>query len=232
MSKMIQNQRVVVFVALYAIIVVCDLVCGANEAFVDLRYYTKPSILISLIIFFIVHRVGLDTSTFRLTTAALIFSLAGDVFLLFVAKSQLFFMAGLIMFLLAHIMYILVFLKKRNERKKSLIFLFLTIAYGGILFGILYKGLGDMLIPVVIYMIVILLMSNTAYLRKERVSQSSYSLVFLGSLFFMLSDSLLAFTMFYKSLFMETVWVMATYATAQFLIIYGILKQRSCTLSK
>ena len=85
MSKIIQNQGVVVFVVLYAIIVVCDLVCGANEAFVDLRYYTKPSILISLIIFFIVHRVGLDISTFRMTTAALIFSLAGDVFLLFVA---------------------------------------------------------------------------------------------------------------------------------------------------
>ncbi|EZH71601.1 hypothetical protein ATO12_06460 [Aquimarina atlantica] len=227
MSKKTRNQGIVVFVIVYIIIVICDLICSSNEAYSDLRNITKPSILGSLITFFLVHRKGLGISIFGLMILALLFSLAGDILLLFVAQSQLFFIAGLVMFLLAHVMYILVFLKKHNKHKKNRIFLILTVAYGVGLFYLLYPWLGDMLIPVIVYMIVILLMSNASYLREKRVSQMSFFMVFIGSLFFMISDSILAFNMFYQPLLMSNVWIMTTYATAQLLIVCGVLRQKN-----
>lgn len=227
MSKKTRNQGIVVFVVAYIIIVICDLVCSSNDAYSNLRGTTKPSILGSLIIFFLIHKKGLGISIFRLMILALLFSLAGDILLLFVIQSQLFFIAGLVMFLLAHVMYILVFLKKHNKDKKNKIFLMLTVVYGIGLFYLLYPGLGTMLIPVMVYMIVILVMSNASYLREKRVSQISYLMVFVGSLLFMTSDSILAFTMFYQPLPMSNIWIMATYATAQLLIVGGILRQKN-----
>jgi len=41
----------------------------------------------------------------------------------------------------------------------------------------------------------------------------------------MLSDSLLAMNMFYVSLPYSHIWIMSTYALAQFLIVYGIICQ-------
>ncbi|PKV48126.1 putative membrane protein YhhN [Aquimarina sp. MAR_2010_214] len=227
MTRKTQNLRIVVFVVIYIIIVICDLVCSSDDTYSNLRSVTKPSILGSLIIFFLIHRKGLGISIFRLMLLALLFSLAGDILLLFVIQSQFFFIAGLVMFLLAHIMYILVFLKKHNKHKKNKIFLVLTVAYGVGLFYLLYPGLGDMLIPVMVYMVVILLMSNASYLREKRVSQVSYLMVFIGSLFFMASDSILAFSMFYQPLPMSNIWIMATYATAQLLIVFGVLRQKN-----
>ncbi|WP_164914216.1 lysoplasmalogenase [Aquimarina sediminis] len=232
MNKKILNSGVVVFVLIYVVIVACDMVCSSNELYAHLRYYTKPSILGALITFFLLQRKGLNVLTFRLMILALIFSLAGDILLLFVDRSQFFFIAGLIMFLLAHVMYILIFLRKRDNKKKVGFFLLLTVLYGMSLLYLLYPGLGNMLIPVIMYMVVILLMSNTAYFRGRDVSRVSYLLVFLGSLFFMLSDSLLAFAMFYKPIPLENVWIMVTYASAQFLIVYGVLEQKNNTLLK
>lgn len=227
MTKNKQDPKAFVFIAIYAFIVLLDLVCSSNDSFYALRYYTKPAILIALILFFIKQKKELSTSVFRLMLGALLFSLAGDILLLFVVKSQLFFITGLVMFLLAHIMYTFVFLKKRNKQNKNKRFLLLTILYGAGLFYLLYPRLEDMLVPVALYMLVILVMSNTAYLRQGKVSVQSYIMVFLGSLFFMLSDSILAFTMFYKPLVFDNIWIMTTYATAQILIVYGILKQKN-----
>ena len=227
MTKNKPYPKVFIFIIIYAFIVLLDLLCISNDSCHILRYYTKPAILIALILFFITQKKEVSKPVFRLMIGALSFSLAGDVLLLFVAKSQLFFMSGLVMFLLAHVMYILVFLKKRNKQKKNWVFLLLTIFYGVGLFYLLYPGLGDMLIPVAIYMVVILGMSNTAYLRKDKVSKQSYILVFLGAVFFMLSDSILVFIMFYKPLIFGNIWIMVTYAAAQIFIVYGVLKQKN-----
>ena len=73
-------------------------------------------------------------------------------------------------------------------------------------------------------MLVILSMSTAAYLRKGTISKLSYTLVFLGALFFMLSDSILALNKFYEPLAYSNISIMLTYAIAQYLIIFGILK--------
>ncbi len=226
MNKNILGQRKsITFISVYTLIVVLDLICSSNESYLNYRCYTKPAILGSLILFFSLHKRNVSAFVFWTMILALIFSLLGDIFLLFTEKSSIFFIVGLIMFLLAHVTYTVIFFKKRDHQKKDWFFPLFTIIYGCGLFYVLYDGLGEMLVPVAFYMIVILIMSNTAFLRSKNVSMISYILVFIGSLFFMLSDSLLAIHMFYKKLPFDNLWIMTTYSIAQLLIVYGILKQ-------
>ncbi len=158
---------------------------------------------------------------------ALLFSLLGDILLLFTEISSLFFIAGLTSFLLAHIMYILVFLRKVDRTiKKTIFFPLMTFVYGVVLYYVLYQRLSNMKGPVLVYMVAILVMSNLAYLRSKNVSKTSYFLVFIGALLFMISDSVLALNMFYKPIAYSNVWIMTTYALAQVLIIFGILRQK------
>tara|TARA_R110000868_G_scaffold328255_1_gene589136 strand:- start:1541 stop:1768 length:228 start_codon:yes stop_codon:yes gene_type:complete len=74
-------------------------------------------------------------------------------------------------------------------------------------------------------MFIILLMVITAFFRKGSVSKSSYILVFLGALFFITSDSLLALNKFYKPLPFSSISIMLTYSIAQLFIVLGIKKQ-------
>ncbi|MEO1033903.1 MAG: lysoplasmalogenase [Bacteroidota bacterium] len=143
---------------------------------------------------------------------------------MFVDQSPHFFTAGLVAFLIAHVMYSLVFLKHRNLANSMSVFLICLSVYASGLFYILKDGLGDMLVPVVIYMLIILSMATSAYLRKHKVNQLSYSLVFAGALCFMISDSILALNKFYQALPLSHISIMVTYALAPYLIVLGILK--------
>ena len=152
------------------------------------------------------------------------FSLLGDVMLMFVDTSEHFFTLGLVAFLTAHIMYVLVFLKHRNKQKSPFGFIALLLIYAACLFNFLKDGLGDMLIPVIVYMFIILAMATTAFLRKNNVNILSYGLVFFGAICFMISDSILALNKFYQPIPWSNVSIMVTYALAQYLIVIGILK--------
>lgn len=155
---------------------------------------------------------------------ALTFSLVGDILLMFVDQNPVFFMLGLFAFLIAHIMFIITFLKQKNTSRQPLAFIAILLIYASGLFYLLKDGLGAMLIPVAIYMLVILTMSTSAYLRKGSVISQNYYMVFYGAILFMVSDSLLAFNMFYKPFPLANIGIMVTYALAQFFIVIGILK--------
>ncbi|REG84632.1 lysoplasmalogenase [Winogradskyella sediminis] len=212
------------FSLLFAIIVCIELLTGSITALNTIHYIAKPAIVISLLVWFIRHSKTLSKTIRSTTILALIFSVLGDIFLLFVAQSPHFFTSGLVAFLTAHIMYILVFLKHRNPQKSAISFVVLLLVYAVSVFYFLNGNLGAMLIPVIIYMLVILIMATTAYLRKGKVNLLSYGLVFLGALFFLVSDSILALNKFYKPLAYSNYTIMFTYALAQYLIVIGLLK--------
>ncbi|WP_040279809.1 lysoplasmalogenase [Psychroserpens damuponensis] len=212
------------FSSIYGIIVCLELLTGSLETLSALHYIFKPAILISLLIFFILKSNALHKPLRLIIILALVFSLAGDVFLMFVDVSPNYFLLGLIAFLVAHIMYVIAFLKQRNKAAKPFGFITFLMLFASGLFYFLKDGLHDMLIPVVIYMLVILSMSTAAFMRKGNVSKRSYILVFLGALFFMISDSILALNKFYEPLAYSNINIMLTYALAQYLIIIGLLK--------
>ncbi len=224
-ERVLSKKSIYSFVVFYSLIVICDLIGSSDEIYNPIRYFTKPSILGALLIFSLVYKTVLPKSTYYILFLALVFSLSGDVLLLFSGDSKEVFIAGLASFLIAHMMYIFIFVKKKNEKLKKRYTFIVSIVLGGLLFSLLYSRLAEMLIPVGVYMVVILIMFNAAYLRKDIVSRDSFNLVFVGAMFFMLSDSLLAINMFYKQFFLGNVFIMFTYAIAQFLIVYGVLKQ-------
>jgi len=213
------------FSALFFIIVIVELVFGSTEILSQLHYFSKPLIIIALIVFFYKQSKHLNKSIRVITLLALMFSLIGDVLLMFVNKSANFFMSGLVAFLIAHIMYISVFYKSRNKTANKLPIIVILLIYASGLFYFLIDGLGEMLIPVLLYLLVILTMATTAFIRK-RSNRDSYKLVFVGAVFFMISDSLLALNKFYEPLPYSNISIILTYAFAQYLIVLGILKQK------
>lgn len=212
------------FSIIYSFIVIAELITGSSGDLLSFHYLFKPAILISLFIFFLLKCKTLNKPLRLMIAFALLFSLAGDILLMFVDKSPNYFLFGLVAFLLAHVMYVIAFLKHRNKTLNPFGFIAFLIVYAAGLFYLVKDGLNEMLIPVLIYMLVILSMSTAAYLRKGTISKLSYTLVFLGALFFMLSDSILALNKFYEPLAYSNISIMLTYAIAQYLIIFGILK--------
>ncbi|WP_456439945.1 lysoplasmalogenase [Psychroserpens sp.] len=215
------------FTGIYTIIVIIELICGNFNDLAIIHYFTKPLIVLSLLIFFFTRNQLLDNTIKTLMILALVFSLIGDVALLFDTINPNYFIIGLASFLLAHAMYVSVFLKQRDKTKKPLGFILLMLGYAALLFYVLKDGLGDLLIPVVIYMTVILSMSTSAFLRQKHNNITSYKWVFIGAILFMLSDSILAIDKFYQPLTLSSIWIMLTYALAQYCIVIGILKLNS-----
>lgn len=215
------------FTAIFFVIVVIELLSSTLKALSSFHNVAKPLIVISLILFFYLDGKQLANKTRRKMLLALTFSLVGDVLLMFDHVSINYFLTGLISFLLAHVFYILVFLEKKNSLKKTIPFITILIIYAFGLFYVLKDGLGNMLIPVIIYILVILAMVIAASLRKENVPNISYNLVLIGALFFIISDSIIAVNKFYGKVPYEHLLIMSTYALAQYCIVMGVLKQKN-----
>lgn len=191
----------------------------------DMAWWLKP-----LLIPFLISLVAISDKfkTQKILLAALFFSWIGDVLLLFADKSTLFFIFGLIAFLLAHLAYIFLFFKqpKINSSRFYLRFIpFVGIYLFGIL-SLLWPSLNEMKIPVTIYAVVIstmLLMSIKAFYEWKKPSNL---LVVIGALLFVISDSVLAINKFYKPIPTSAVLIMSTYLAAQFLIVKSILTNK------
>ncbi|WP_431158503.1 lysoplasmalogenase [Winogradskyella poriferorum] len=212
------------FSILFFIIVLLEIITGLVPDLSYAHYIAKPAIVTSLIILFYNNANNLPSKIKRLTLFALAFSVIGDILLMFVDFSEHYFMFGLVAFLLAHVMYIFCFLNNKAKTKGTYWFILLLVAYAVGLFILLKDGLGDLLLPVVFYILVILTMTVSAYIRKKNISEISYLLVLIGALCFMISDSILAINKFYKAIPYSGIYIMTTYALAQYLIVLGILK--------
>ncbi len=213
-----------IFSLIFCTIVIIELITGTSQNYSSWHYISKPAIVISLLVFFWMKSKHIESKLRSFVGLALVGSLAGDILLMFVDQSPNYFLFGLVAFLIAHIMYVFAFLKHRNKTIKPFGFIIILLLYATMLFYFLKDGLNDMLIPVIIYMLVILSMSTAAFLRRGRVNKLSFILVFLGALFFMLSDSILALNKFYSPLTHANFSIMITYAIAQYLIVLGVLK--------
>lgn len=160
---------------------------------------------------------------------ALVFSWIGDIILLFADRHELFFIVGLIAFLISHIVYILLFnkqLKYKNRKNKAIFWIGVTciIVYLFTMISILLQSLGDLTIPVFVYALVIstmLLFALKGFLNWE---EPGNWYILIGAIAFISSDSILAFNKFYAPIVLSSFLIMITYLIAQYLIVVGILK--------
>ena len=152
-----------------------------------------------------------------LITTALIFSAIGDIILDLNGKG--FFIFGLTSFAIAHCFYIAAFFTKPQLLKIQLAFGALFIFYGITAAIILIPYLDKMFIPVIIYLITITSMAVSVSLGKNNY------LAILGAFLFVLSDSVIAFNMFYIKIPHSSFWILSSYYPAQLLLTYGSYKK-------
>jgi alkenylglycerophosphocholine/alkenylglycerophosphoethanolamine hydrolase len=129
----------------------------------------------------------------NLIMAGLIFSVAGDLVL---QISKDLFVPGLLLFLVAHLLYIAAFLGV--TRRGSWVRLLPFAAWGVIAFLILQPYLGNMLLPVAGYIIVIEVMMwrAVAMVGAQGKTRDFELATMLGAIAFGLSDTLLALNRF------------------------------------
>ena len=187
----------------------------------NVQITVKPLLMPSLAAYFLFSVKQKNKLAF-LVIIALLFSWIGDVMLMFVELKSIYFILGLVAFLLAHIAYILIFNKSSQDFKPKIFTYstgFLLTLYGILLILLMWPGLGDLMIPVIIYTAIIMTMGITALFRKA----SGASLVLIGAMLFIASDSLLALNKFYQAFAAAGFWVMLTYILAQYFIVIGMI---------
>lgn len=192
----------------------------------------KPAIMITLGLYYLTAVEKENRS--GLLVLAILFSCLGDVLLLMVFKRESFFMYGLMAFLIAHVLYILVYRQHKYESDvdqlkgiQKIRFAFPIVLAGTGMIIVLYPVLGNMQVPVVVYTAVIIIMVLNALFRYGQTNDRSFWLVFVGAVLFMISDSLLAINKFLQPVSSATFWIMLTYIVAQFLIVEGLIKNQS-----
>jgi uncharacterized membrane protein YhhN len=216
---------------LFLIIVIGDLI-GEATGIKWMEYVFKPLILPWIAGFFLLHSKSVDKPVKNLLLWALLFSWLGDVNLMFPHINEWFFKVGLGCFLISQIFYINLFKKtiflsgKQNFLKKRPYWIFVFIAYGLLFYTLLFNRLDIVLrVAVFIYMVVLLGMSAMALNRLGNRFPTSFLYVFIGSLLFVASDSMIALNKFLIAIPYEGLLVMGTYISAQYLIMRGILRQ-------
>ncbi|WP_316788446.1 lysoplasmalogenase [Pedobacter frigoris] len=217
------------FNLLFALIFVLQLVAEFNNLN-TLRLIVKPLIVVSLLTMFCLS-TGLKGRFHKRLFAGLFFALAGDVFLMFNNLNASFFMYGLIAFLTCHICYTSAFyLDFRSapelDKKGARIAIALCFIFSISFYFYLRPHLGIMRVPVLAYTIIISLMMMMAAFRNLRVNKESFNLILSGAIFFLLSDSILAYNKFVTDLPHAGVLIMGTYMIAQYLITMGGIERQ------
>jgi uncharacterized membrane protein YhhN len=192
----------------------------------DFAWYLKP-FLLPFLLFWVSTFDAFPTK--KILLSALAFSWIGDIILMFSDQGKLYFIFGLVAFLISHSIYILLFKKqlKTGKIKSKLLFLAgigFILLYLSALLSLLLPHLGDLKLPVIVYATVISTMLLFAFKGSLLWRKPENSSILIGAIIFVSSDSILAINKFYNPLPNASFWIMLTYLTAQFLIVSGILR--------
>lgn len=144
--------------------------------------------------------------------AGLVLSAGGDISLSF--KGEKFFLMGLGFFLVAHVVYVINFAEYAEYSSDKLIILIVLAVFAVGMAVLLYPKLGEMKIPVFVYISVILAMGVSAALSHP----PKPNLLLIGAIVFMLSDSMIAIDRFLVNVSWSKYFIMITYYAAQFMI--------------
>jgi len=151
--------------------------------------------------------------------AGLLFSTAGDVFLMLPRDR---FVAGLASFLVAHLCYVWAFGIGVSFADKPLLWL-PYFAAGGIVVALVWPGLKPALrAPVTLYVVVIAVMAGQAAERWQVLGSAVALAAAIGAGLFVASDAVLAIDRFRWHFRAARAVTLATYCTAQLLIALSV----------
>ena len=211
---------------IFAVIVIVELL-GRLLDNIQMEYFVKPLIMIWIAVYFMLFT---KKSAFTIPVLlAFFFSWVGDNFLMLSGKNELFFFAGVGGFFCAQLCYIYTFARfsekgGKGYLQKNLWLSIFFLAYVAGMLLLLFHGLEGMMKPIIsIYALSLIGMSMMALNRSLRVGLSSFKLVFVGSLLFLLSDSMIAFNKFHSEIPLAGFLIMLTYIAAQYMIMRGLI---------
>jgi uncharacterized membrane protein YhhN len=192
----------------------------------DIARILKP-FLLPILVFAVASSAHFGTKKILIT--ALTFSWIGDVILLFADQGEIYFILGLVAFLVSHVFYIVLFSKQSISKTINNKISFgaatgLILLYFFGMITTLGPQLGPLTVPVVIYAVVISTMLFYALKGSFQWNAIPYQSVLIGAIFFISSDSILAFNKFDQPIPQASFLIMITYLAAQFCIVWGILK--------
>jgi len=182
--------------------------------------FAKPMLMITLFWYYYSNTKQLN----KYFVLGLFFSFLGDLLLL--GTGEVYFIFGLLFFLIAHVFYIIMVLrliparKPKNFIMASVPFLLLFL----ILMNILFAGLGSMKIPVIIYAMTISFFGIVSLLLYLETKTKISLILLVGVLIFISSDTILALNLFYKTQSFYPLLIMMSYVLAQYLICRFVLK--------
>ncbi|MBS4070894.1 MAG: lysoplasmalogenase [Algoriphagus sp.] len=220
------RDKNIIWLYLFLIATIADLTF-LLEGNSSMRFFSKPLILIGLILYFFqITKPIASTLLTKSILSALIFSWIGDILLMWPHL----FVYGLGSFLMAHICYMIGFkLAQKSETRiqqvdfvRTFFFNLPIYLVAAFTFYLINPNLGNMKVPVITYIIVIVSMVATARDRFKKCDSASFWQVFIGAVLFFISDGIIALSKFYQAFPESGVLIMGTYATAQLLIIMGI----------
>ena len=163
-----------------------------------LEYVAKPlsTVLVIVVALLSLLAPGARPSFTWLVVLGLVLSLGGDVALML--RTSRLFLAGLVLFLLAHVVYAVAFTLPNGFQPQDLVTGAVLLALAAIVFAYLRPGLGGMQGPVLFYILVISFMVNRAISTffGAAFSTTQAWLVTLGAILFWISDLLLAVNRF------------------------------------
>ncbi len=195
-----------------------------DDTAIMIRHIIKGCLIPLLIVVFIICYSHDLKGINLLMLSGLVFSWAGDVSIDFA------FVQGLACFLIAQVMYLTAFFLTpgKNVIIREKAYLIIPVLLFGItLIYLLYNGLGEMKLPVIIYAMVILTMLASAINRLRKVNRLSYYLVLAGAILFVLSDSAIAINKFTWNFDYSESIIMSTYLAGQYLIVIGYIKGKT-----
>lgn len=194
---------------------VITIVCRYKES--PLLWLFKPFTMVAIVL--IAAFFGEASGTYKfLIVAALLFSLVGDVILI---EEERLFVYGLGFFLVAHLIFISAFWIVADGEFYPVSLLVYLLGLGG--YFVIRTGLPKhFTIPVIFYNLAISTMLCTAlnFWIAERSENAIYALA--GSVFFVVSDSILAVNKFHTRFKTAHIYILATYFLAQWLIAISI----------
>ncbi len=150
----------------------------------------------------------------KLIITGLAVSLVGDILLM---APQDLFVPGLVVFLIAQIIYTLAFIQCGGFYRSFWGVLPFAV-FAIIVFYFMASDLGEMTIPVFLYLIVIMVMIWQALGQYVQTKETRALAALVGAAFFVISDTVLAVNRFSVPVEMAPLIVLGTYFLAQWLI--------------
>jgi len=208
------KARTITMFAPYLVVSVIHLVAITAGA-TTIAGFTKPILMVLLAVAFLFSLPQVRGEVAFLGSLGILLSWLGDSTLS--SPDELGFLIGLGFFLLAHIAYVVLFLRRLKTRRFRAVSL-LYLGWWILLIVLLAPHLGSLLVPVMAYGLVLCAMGTLALHCNRWIA--------VGGALFVISDSLLGLNNFLPdfSLWQADFLIMLSYLLAQGLIVFGALR--------